>query len=290
MLRETGEIEPRKIGEIYNLVNPLLNPNKQREFLGITRSWGTQRRQLLHILQETSTLTASSVADVEYGQALILDIKKRRSLTEDFIYHPKSHWYKGMFSAQLGRLQVALGMVQEHPWLSPLTMERDTAEVFLSEANKRWLAAQESVRNIFQPQISEAQKALTITQNRLLNFSEGVVVINSLETSKKYVQILPSRTASLAEKYGQKFGLDPDRMLGMDELLEYIIPFIEGRKKDKNYRQIAEKGILNNIANLPEPFKRRLQVWSSYQFSLLLASEGLIPKSELPDIFRSIKI
>ena len=289
MLREIGEIEPKIIGEIYNLVNPLLNPNKQNELLGITRSWGTQRRHLLNTLQETSNLTACTVADVEYGQSLISDIGERRSLTEDFIYHPKSYWYKGMFGAQLGRLQVTLGMIQEHPWLSPLTAERDTAEAFLSEANERLLAAQKSVRNIFQPQISETQKGLIVTQNRLLNFAEGVAM-NSLETSKKYVRILPARSGSLAEKYGQTFGLDPKRMMGMNEFLEYIIPFIDARKKDKNYRQITGNDILNNIVSLPEPIKRRLQVWSSYQFSLLLAGEGLIPKPELPDIFQSIKI
>lgn len=37
-----------------------------------------------------------------------------------------------------------------------------------------------------------------------------------------------------------------------------------------------------------EPIQHRLRVWTSYQFSLLLAQEGIIEKPQLPDVLRRL--
>ena len=142
----------------------------------------------------------------------------------------------------------------------------------------------------FKPRINQAQADVEKAGNQLVIFSESCA-INSLGVSINYARILPQRSDELARKYGQIFGLDPERVINLSEFISIVKPYIEARtNRDRAYSALVNTRPLIDIPSkdLPESIKHRLQVWTAYQFLLILAQEGIIYKPQLPDLLRRL--
>ena len=46
MINESLNLAPKTVGEIYKIVWPNLEKSQQAQFLGLTRSWGSQTRKI----------------------------------------------------------------------------------------------------------------------------------------------------------------------------------------------------------------------------------------------------
>ncbi len=283
-------LAPKTIGEIYKIVWPNLDNGQQAQFRGLTRSWGAGRRNLSDLGKDLTDACTNNTAqeDIEYAKDLLVDIANRRVLTEDFITNPKFHWSKGSLLVQKNRRYYTEFRGREHPLLASLTEEKETAANFLNDAQRRLRETEKGNKSLYLPEIDRAKSNLRLIEGLLIDFSEEAIV-GLLEVSQNYSRILPSRVGSLVKRYGQHFGLNPDRIKNMDQFFEYVGPYIaEKARKDKTYAPLTKYWTLYDIpaSKLPDPIKNRLRTWSQYQFHLMLSDGEIIPKPPLPDIFR----
>ena len=289
-MKERVVLEPKTVGEIFGIISPVLQPTHRTQFIGLARSLGACWQQVQQLNEEVGLVIKPAKEDLQYAENLCADIHQRRTLTEQFIYNPRFRFTRGRLAATLGRIKVALGLAQEHPWLAPLTEERIEAREFMEEIKSRYEIAHVRTELEFKPRINQAQADVEKAGNQLVIFSESCA-INSLGVSINYARILPQRSDELARKYGQIFGLDPERVINLSEFISIVKPYIEARtNRDRAYSALVNTRPLIDIPSkdLPESIKHRLQVWTAYQFLLILAQEGIIYKPQLPDLLRRL--
>lgn len=290
MNKEVLGLEAKKIGEIFGIVGPNLTSTKRQQFIGLIRSWAAQKNTINNLHQESDQLLTPFTEDAQYGQILLRDIEERFYKTREFIYNPDFRWFRGNLEAQIGRIKVSIGILQEHPWLSPLIEERQIAVAFAGDAEKRKSAEENEVQAKYNPLIEQAERTLSKIEVSLLNFSENAV-LPSLDLIKQYSRILPFRTEAVIEKYGKTFYLDSTRMVDSERFMQLINPYVERRAKRGNTFQIVKEQIQLGKGlpydKLPDELVYRLQSWISYQLALMLSKEGIIREPALPSVFQS---